>query len=99
MGEATFTFRLDEELKTSFTEAAKATDHNAAQLLRQFMRDYVQEQEAKAAEDAWIEHEIAEGLREADATSEQDWIPHEVVKEEMARERAELLTLIAERKQ
>jgi predicted transcriptional regulator len=98
MGEATFTFRVDEELKASFTQAAKATDHNAAQLLRQFMRDFVREQEAKAAEEAWIEREIADGLREADATPEADWVSHEVVKEEMARERAELLKLIAERK-
>ena len=41
MGEATFTFRVDEALKAEFAQAAKADDRTAAQLLRDFMRDYV----------------------------------------------------------
>ena len=36
---ATFTFRVDENLKSQFTSAAKAKDRSGAQLLRDFMRD------------------------------------------------------------
>ena len=41
MGEATFTFRVDEALKSAFAAAAKADDRTGAQLIRDFMRDYV----------------------------------------------------------
>ena len=42
MSEATFTFRVDEALKNDFTSAAKARDRTGAQLLRDFMREFVQ---------------------------------------------------------
>ena len=38
---ATFTFRVDENLKTEFATAAKSRDRTGAQLLRDFMREYV----------------------------------------------------------
>ena len=44
MSKATFTFRVDETLKSEFSAAAKNCDRNAAQLLRDFMRAYVQQQ-------------------------------------------------------
>ena len=44
MSEATFTFRVDEALKNDFAAAAKARDRTGAQLLRDFMRAYVQQQ-------------------------------------------------------
>jgi len=40
MSEATFTFRVDESLKSQFTTAAKDRDRTGAQLLRDFMRDF-----------------------------------------------------------
>lgn len=49
MGDVTFTLRVDEALKTEFAAAAKACDRTAAQLLRDFMRAYVQQQQAQAA--------------------------------------------------
>ena len=48
MGEATFTFRVEDALKSAFGEAAKARDQTAAQLLRGFMRDYVKRQQEEA---------------------------------------------------
>ena len=44
MGDVTFTFRVDETLKNDFTAAAKARDRTGAQLLRDFMRSFVQKQ-------------------------------------------------------
>ena len=46
MTDTTFTFRVDETLKDAFSTAAKACDRTVAQLLRDFMRDYVQQQSA-----------------------------------------------------
>ncbi|EAR22777.1 hypothetical protein [Nitrococcus mobilis] len=52
MAETTFTFCVEEELKSAFTTAAKAHDRTGAQLLRAFMRDYLRAQEAAAGYDA-----------------------------------------------
>jgi len=41
MSEATFTFRVNEALKSEFAQAAKTRDCTGAQLLRDFMRDSV----------------------------------------------------------
>ncbi|MES2260436.1 MAG: hypothetical protein V4724_18085 [Pseudomonadota bacterium] len=64
MGEATFTFRVDESLKEQFTTAAKGRDRTGAQLLRDFMRDFVQQQEA-AEHDAWFRRQVQVGLDSA----------------------------------
>ena len=67
MGEATFTFRVDGELKSEFAEAAKAHDRTGAQLLRDFMRDYVRHRQEAAAHDAWFRREVQLGLDSANA--------------------------------
>lgn len=67
MSEATFTFRVDEALKTEFSTAAKARDRSAAQLLRDFMRDFVRQQEDAAAHDAWFRRQVQIGLDSANA--------------------------------
>jgi len=46
MSEATFTFRVDETLKNEFATAAKARDRTGAQLLRDFMREFVRQQQS-----------------------------------------------------
>lgn len=66
MGEATFTFRVEEELKASFAELARAQDRSAAQLLRVMMREAVARQRDAAAHDAWFRSEIEQAMREAD---------------------------------
>lgn len=67
MSEATFTFRVDEALKTEFSSAAKARDRSGAQLLRDFMRDFVQQQQEAAAHDAWFRQQVQIGLDSANA--------------------------------
>jgi predicted transcriptional regulator len=67
MTDATFTFRVDEELKDAFSEAAKANDRTGAQLLRDFMRDFVQQQQEKAEYDAWFRRAVQKGLDSANA--------------------------------
>ena len=67
MNEATFTFRVDEDLKAEFTNAAKDRDRTGAQLLRDFMRDFVKQQQETIAHDAWFRREVAIGIAAADA--------------------------------
>jgi predicted transcriptional regulator len=67
MNEATLTFRVDEALKNEFSTAAKARDRTGAQLLRDFMRDFVQRQRDAAAHDAWFRQQVQAGLDAANA--------------------------------
>ncbi len=67
MNEATFTFRVDEGLKSEFTTAAKSSDRNAAQVLRGFMRDYVRQQQEAAEHDAWFRRQVQVGIDAANA--------------------------------
>lgn len=86
MPESTFTFRVDEELKAAFGEAAKAHDQTGAQLLRGFMRDFVKRQQAEIEYDAWFRRQVEEGLASANAG---DLIPSEEVERYFAARRAE----------
>ena len=67
MSEATFTFRVDETLKSEFAAAAKARDRTGAQLLRDFMREFVQQQQEAAEHDAWFRRQVQAGLDSANA--------------------------------
>jgi predicted transcriptional regulator len=86
MGEATFTFRVEDALKSAFGEAAKARDQTAAQLLRGFMRDYVKRQQEEAEYDAWVHREVQAGLDSANAGN---LISAEEVESAFATRRAE----------
>lgn len=83
MGEATFTFRVDEALKSQFTDAAKARDRTGAQLLRDFMRGVVSQQQGAAEYDAWFRREVEAALAEANDPATQ-WISNEQVQQESA---------------
>lgn len=67
MSKTTFTFRVDETLKNEFAIAAKARDRNAAQLLRDFMRDFIQQQQEAVDYDAWFRRQVQIGLDSAHA--------------------------------
>lgn len=67
MNEATFTFRVEESLKGAFTSAAKARDRTGAQLLRDFMRNFVKEQQNAIEHDQWFRSQVQLGLDSANA--------------------------------
>lgn len=67
MSETTFTFRVDEALKTEFATIAKAHDRTGAQLLRDFMREYVQRQREADEHDAWFHRQVQASLDSANA--------------------------------
>jgi len=94
MADTNFTFRVDEDLKTEFTRAAKANDRPASILLRDFMRDYVNRNREASEYDAWVDAELEQRLREADDPATK-WIPHEQV---VAETRALIDRIAAEKK-
>lgn len=67
MNEATFTFRIDEALKNEFAAAAKSRDRTGAQLLRDFMHDFVRQQQEAAEHDAWFRRQVQVGIDAATA--------------------------------
>ncbi|AAZ38065.1 hypothetical protein QCD83_26300 [Pseudomonas savastanoi pv. phaseolicola] len=67
MSEATFTFRVDGVLKDEFSTAAKARDRSSAQLLRDFMREFVQTQREASEHEAWFREQVQIGLNSANA--------------------------------
>ena len=67
MSDATFTFRVDEELKSEFANAAKARDRTGAQLLRDFMRSYVAQQGDAQQYDVWVAKKVEQSRASAEA--------------------------------
>ena len=67
MNNVTFTFRVDDELKEQFAKAAKDNDRNGAQLLRDFMRDFVRQQAKTDVYDTWFRKQVQDGIDSANA--------------------------------
>jgi predicted transcriptional regulator len=67
MSQATLTFRVDEKLKNRFATAAKSLDRTSAQLLRDFMRDFVCKQQAIKQHDTWFRDQVQIGIDAANA--------------------------------
>ena len=86
MNEATFTFRVDETLKNEFATAAKSRDRTGAQLLRDFMRDFVRRQQKAAEHDAWFRRQVQAGLDSAEAGR---LLPSDEIEAEFTARRAE----------
>lgn len=86
MSETTFTFRVDESLKEQFSAAARSGNRSAAQLLRDFMSDFVKQQQEVPSRDSWFRREVQIGIDAADAG---DLVSAEDVEAEAAAWRAE----------
>ena len=84
MSDSTMPFRVDEDLKDEFSTAAKALDRTGAQLLRDFMRDFVKQQQETALHDAWFHSQVQVGLDSANAGR---LVPAEHVEAEFAARR------------
>ena len=72
---------MDDDLKSAFTDAARQRDRTAAQLLRDFMREYIRHNEEDAGYDAWFRRKVAAG--------EKAYRDGHFISQEEARARAE----------
>ncbi len=87
---AMFTLKLEPELRDQFMTEAEATHRPASQLVREFMRDFVERQRAAREHDSWFRSQVEQGLREAD-DPKVPRIPHNEVASGWRRQRAELV--------
>jgi len=69
--ETTFNFRLDPELKSEFTAAADADHQTAAEVLRRFMRTYVEQKRRSAFETEARRQSLAIAARANDPKSDE----------------------------
>lgn len=95
MSDATFTFRVDEDLKVEFASAAKAHDRTGAQLLRDFMRSYVAQQQETQDYDEWLISKVEQSRASANAGN---LIPAADVEARFAARRADTRTHLAKPK-
>ncbi len=95
MGQSTVVVRVENELKNAFADAAKAADRTTSQLLRDYMRDYVESQTDAAAHDAWFRRQVAKGLDDARAGRVK---PSDKVEAHFAERRAATLRKLAGRR-
>jgi predicted transcriptional regulator len=72
--EAVFTIKLEADLRDAFMAEAQATHRPASQIVREFMRDFVQRQREARDHDAWFRANVQEALADP-----RPGIPHDVV--------------------
>lgn len=59
MSDATVIIKVNDELKTAFAKAAKTVDRTTSQLLRDFMRDFVEQNQY----DNWLNEKITKARK------------------------------------
>jgi predicted transcriptional regulator len=72
--QAVFTLKLEAELRDAFMAEAEASHRPASQLVREFMRDFVERQQAARDHDAWFRAKVQESLDDP-----RPGIPHDEV--------------------
>jgi predicted transcriptional regulator len=88
--EAVFTVKLESELRDAFAAEAAATHQSGSQLVREFMREFVQRRRDAREHDAWFRREVELAVREAD-DPRAAWDSQEEVKRRSASKRASWL--------
>src|ERR1700758_3071523 len=61
-----FTVKLEPDLRDEFLAEAEATHRPASQLVREFMREFIERQRTAREHDAWFRTQVEQGMREAD---------------------------------
>ena len=78
--EAVFTVKLESDLRDAFAAEAEAAHRPASQIVREFMREFVERQREAREHDAWFRAEVQHALRDP-----RPGVPHDAV---MAETRA-----------
>jgi len=88
--DAMFTLKLEPQLREQFVAAAAAVDRPASQIVREFMRDFIEQQRAVREHDSWFRAEVDLAMREAD-DPDVARVPHEEIASNWREKRAALL--------
>lgn len=91
--DAVFTMKIEPELRDAFMAEAAASHRPASQIVREAMRDFIDQQKKQRDYDAWFIAEVEEGLREADDPNTV-WVTQEEVEANMERQRQSFLARI-----
>lgn len=75
--DAVFTVKLESELRDAFVAEADAVDRPASQIVREFMREFIERQHREREHDAWFRQQVQEALDDP-----RPGIPHDEVIEE-----------------
>lgn len=76
--EAVFTVKLEAELRDAFMAEAAATHRPASQLVREFMRDFVQRRREAREHDEWFRAQVQQAVDDS-----RPGIPHDLVMEDI----------------
>jgi predicted transcriptional regulator len=87
--ESVFTLKLETELRDAFVAEAAKLDRPASQLVREFMREFVESRKQEREHDAWFRREVEKALKD-----KRPGIPHE----DVMRQMDEVIERIAARK-
>lgn len=88
--DAVFTVKVESDLRAAFIAEADAVHRPAAQLVREYMRDFIAQRQAEREHDAWFRAQVEEGVRQADDPAVTR-IPHEQITDDWQRQRAALV--------
>lgn len=88
--DAVFTVKVESDLRAAFIAEAEAVHRPAAQLVREYMRDFIAQRQAEREHDAWFRAQVEEGVRQADDPAVAR-IPHEQIADDWQRQRAALV--------
>ena len=75
--EAVFTVKLEHDLREAFAAEAEAAHRPASQLVREFMREFVQRQREARDHDAWFRSQVNQALYDP-----RPGLPHDAVMEQ-----------------
>ncbi|MDR1125910.1 MAG: hypothetical protein LBM64_07615 [Deltaproteobacteria bacterium] len=81
-------FRVQGDLKDQFEKAVELVDLNGSQVLRDFMRNYVESAREKREYEAWLVENVQKGLMQVASGRT---IPHEELKAKAAARRERML--------
>lgn len=85
---ATMNFRVQDDLKEQFEKAVALADLNGSQVLRDFMRSYIESAREKREYEDWLVANVHKGLLQAASGRT---ISHEELKAEAAARRQRML--------
>jgi hypothetical protein len=91
MKDTVFTVKVEADLRAAFVAEAAAMHRPAAQLIRDYMRTFIEQRRAEREHDTWFRDQVEAGVRQA-ADSGVERIPNERMKADWQQKRTALMT-------
>ncbi len=88
--ESAFTMKLEADLRDRFMAEAQAVDRPAAQIIREFMRDFIERRQAERDSQAEFKSAVKAGLAQIEDPDIQT-VPHDQIAAKWRDRRAELV--------